>query len=274
MPIHAATPAQPAPTATLAQRSPHDWAVLAAQDEVRAITHDSSLIRYRVHTIDDRGDRTRQVVECTGGHVARLIAKDGKPLTPEEDAAERQRLQALAASPDDFARHTKNEVSGKKLAVSLIQLMPDAMIYTPAPAQPAPRAPNSAPNGAPLIVLDFAPNPAWTPPNTTAEGLTGLRGRMWIDPESGYVVRMQGEIFRPVNFGWGMVAHIYPGGKLSLDQVNVGSGRWIYSHFEQHLRLRALLLKTIDVDSSTDTSNYQPLPSLISWQQAIQLLLR
>ena len=30
------------------------------------------------------------------------------------------------------------------------------------------------------------------------------------------------KISRGVNFGWGMVAHIYPGGKLKLDQTNAG----------------------------------------------------
>ena len=279
-----------------AARSPRDWAVIASENEVRTIMHDTSLLRYQVRTVDQKGERTREIMECTGGSVARLFEKDGKRLTSEEDTAERTRLQDLMNSPSDFARHTRNDATEKKLAVDLVRLMPDAMIYTPAPGAPPVSSSNQTPQAAtqttsqastqttsqaathssgavPLIVLDFAPNPAWTPPTTASEALTGLRGRMWIDQKSGYVVRMEGEIFRPVNFGYGMVARVYPGGSLSLTQVSVGADRWIYSHFEEHIRIRALMFKTLEVNTSIESGNHQPVPGPLTWQQAIQLLL-
>ena len=36
----------------------------------------------------------------------------------------------MIASPANFARHIKNDASGKKIASDMIKLMPDAMIYT------------------------------------------------------------------------------------------------------------------------------------------------
>ncbi len=65
----------------------------------------------------------------------------------------------------------------------------------------------------------------------TAEALTGLEGRVWIDAKTQYLVRMEGTIFRPINFGWGMLAHIYPGGKLVMNQTDAGGDRWIFTHF-------------------------------------------
>ena len=47
-----------------------------------------------------------------------------------------------------------------------------------------------------------------------------------------------------INFGWGMVAHIYPGGKLVLEQTDAGGGRWIFTHFTEQLTVRALMVKT------------------------------
>ncbi len=194
----------------------------------------------------------------------------GKPLTAEADQAERKRLEDLAASASDFARHVKDDQSGRKLATDLIRLMPDAMVYTAAPGMADARSPS----GMHLIVLDFEPNPKWTPPTTTSEALTGLKGRVWIDSASGFVTRLDGEIFRSVNIGWGMLAHVYPGGKLSFEQVNVGGNRWTYSHFSDQARVRALLLKTIDVSSDVSASNFQHLPSPLTFQQAIALLLQ
>ena len=57
---------------------------------------------------------------------------------------------------------------------------------------------------------------------------------------------MEGTIFRRVNFGWGMLAHIYPGGKLEMNQTNVGGNRWIFTDFSMQLTVRALMVKTLE----------------------------
>ena len=253
-----------------AQRSPRDWVVLASNNEINTLTHEGSYLRYRTHVINQKGDRVRDVVESKDGTVARTLMMDGKPLTPEANALERQRLQDLSASHDAFAKHVKDDAAGKKLATDLIRLMPDAMIYTPTPGQADARSPS----GTHLVVLDFEPNPKWSPPTTPSEALTGLRGRVWIDSSSGFVTRLDGEIFRSVNIGWGMLAHVYPGGKLSFEQINVGGNRWIYSHFSDQAHVRALMLKTIDVSSDVTASSFQRLPEPLTYQQAIALLLQ
>ena len=260
--------AQVSPAAATAQRSPHDWAVLASNNEIFAINHADSALRYRVHTTDAKGDRLRDVIECTGGSVSRLLAMNGKPLTAEEDAVERKRLQDLAHDPDGFTHHSEDDAKSKKLARDLVNLMPDAMIYTRVPAEDGHSA-----DGSPTLAFDFAPNPQWHPPSTISEALTGLRGRIWIDARSGYVQHLNGEIFRSVNFGFGMVAHIFPGGRLEFTQTDVGKGRWLYSHFAQKLRIRALMLKTIDINTAINTAGFQQISPTLSYQQAIALLL-
>ncbi len=92
--------------------------------------------------------------------------------------------------------------------------------------------------------MDYEPNPKFHPPTTTAEALTGLRGRAWIDSKTKQLVRMEGNVFQGVNFGWGMLAHIYPGGNLMIEQVDTGNGRWIFTHFVERITVRALMVKT------------------------------
>ena len=253
---------------TVPQRSPRDWAVLASNNEVLAIDHAGSFLRYRVHTVDAKGDRLRDIVECTGGSVSRLLAVDGKPLSSEQDAAERKRLEALAQDPGNFAHHSEDDAKAKKLARDLVRLMPDAMTYTPVPGENG-----RAPDGSPTLAFDFSPNPLWHAPSTISEALTGLRGRIWFDTRSGFVQQMHGEVFRPVNFGYGMVAHIFPGGHLEFEQTDIGRNRWIYSHFAENLRIRALMLKTIDLNTTVDASDFHQLPAPLTYQQAIALLL-
>ncbi len=269
-PCLAATP-KPAPAPSppsIPQHSPRDWASIASQNEVRVLDHPGSFLRYHVHTVDDRRDRLRDVVECDGGRVSRLLMLDGKPLSAAAEADERQRLNDLAHSPDQFSKGSKNEASSKKFARDLIALLPDAMIYTPI------SDPNPTPSPDPTVAFSFTPNPSWTPPSTASEVLTGLRGRVWVDARSGVATHVEGEVFRPVNFGFGMVARVYPGGRISFDQTDVGHNRWIYTHYDAHVRIRALMLKSINVDTTGDTSDFQLLPGPLPFQQAIELLLR
>jgi hypothetical protein len=255
-------------SASLLSIPPRSWVVDASANELVALHHKGSYLRYRMEMVNEKGSQVRDVIESKDGTVARLIMKDGKPLTPEQDKGERERLNDMIASPAAYSKHVKNGDSEKKMADTLVPVMADAMINTYTPGQP-----QSGRNGGALeIVLDYKPNPKWVPPTTEAQALTGLEGRVWIDAKTRYVVRMEGTIFRSVNFGWGMLAHIYPGGKLVMDQTNVGGNRWIFTDFSMQLSVRALIVKRLDIRSSAKASGFQTLGPM-SYQDAIHLLL-
>jgi hypothetical protein len=254
--------------ATLSSAPPLSLMQDVAKNELLALHHTNSYLRYRMRIVNEKGEQVRDVVESRDGTVARLILKDGRPLTAEQDQGEQQRLNDMVASPSAYARHIKNGDSEKKIADNLVPLMPVAMLYSYVPGQPQ----TGRSNGAQEIVLDYRPNPKFVPPNTEAEALTGLTGRIWIDAKTHYLVRMEGTISRPVNFGWGMLAHIYPGGSLVLDQTNAGGDRWIFTHFSMRLSVRALMVKTMNVHSQIEASEFQTLPPM-SYQDAIHLLL-
>jgi hypothetical protein len=165
-------------------------------------------------------------------------------------------------------RHIKNEESSRKSAEDLIRLMPDAMTYTYVPDQPQLSSHRDL-----TVVLDYAPNPNFKPPTTLSQGLSGLKGRVWVDAKSRRVVRIEGSVFQSVNFGWGMLAHVYPGGKLVLEQTNVGDDRWIYTHFTERVTVRALMVKTLNVNNDYSASGYQIITEPMSFQDAIKLLL-
>lgn len=267
---HAASDLSSSPAAAnLLSVPPRTWIVDVAANEIAAIRHPDSYLRYRMRTIDAKGDHVRDMIESRDGAVARLILKDGRPLTQEEDKAERERLNDLIASPSEFAKHIHSDQSGKKMATDLIQLMPDAMLYTYASGQPQLE---SAKNTR-QVVIDYAPNPQWSPPSTTAEALTGLSGRMWIDSRNRHLLRMEGKVFRAVNVGWGMVAHVYPGGNVALDQTTLAGNRLIFTRFVEQVAVRALMVKTLKVNATIEASAFQPLSAPIGYQDAIRLLL-
>jgi hypothetical protein len=265
-PRQASAQVQPGPG--LLDISAKAWAQEAATNEIAIILHSDSYIRYRQRSIDSKGDELRDVIESKDGTVARLIQRDGRALTAEEDQAERDRLSGLLDHPSDFAQHVKKDANGKKQAVDMIRLMPDAMIFAYVPGQP-----QTSESSAPQVVIDYSPDPKFNPPTTASQALTGLRGRIWIDAGTKTIVRMNGEIFQGINFGWGMLAHIYPGGKVDVEQADALGTRWNMTHFHEHVTVKALMVKTINVNAEVHSMDFQPLPGPVSYQEAIHMLL-
>lgn len=238
-------------------------------NELKVINYGRSYLRYREHSVDAKGDHVRDTIESKDGPVARLTMKDGRPLTAEEDKWEHDRLQAMIDSPAAYAKHIRNDQNGKKMGSDLIKLLPEAMLYTYTPGQPQRSDRRATADDLPEVVLDYEPNPNWNPPTITADALQGIHGRIWIDAKSHYMTRMEGTIFRPVNFGL-FLAHIYPGGKLMFEQAKVADNRWIFSKFSEHLDVR-VLVKTLKENVEIDAANFAVLPEM-SYQDAIRML--
>jgi len=249
--------------------TPNSWAEAATFNEVKVISREGQIpLRFRQHKVDAKGDTTREVIESKDGNVARLVERNGQPLTAAEDADERDRLMEDIASPEDFMKHEKRDNATRDDVLQLVRLMPRAMIYSYTPGQPQ----TGAKEGQ-EVVLDFHPDPAFRPPTMYAEMLTGLEGRVWIDAQSKCITRIEAHVLRPVNFGFGVLAKIFPGGTVELEQTRATGDRWAYSHVDEHLTARVLLVKTVPENSTITSSDFRPMSSLLPYQDAIRLLL-
>jgi hypothetical protein len=69
-----------------------------------------------------------------------------------------------------------------------------------------------------------------------------------------------------------MLAHIYPGGKLEMNQTKVSDDRWIFTDFSMQLSVRALMVKTLNIRSTAKATGFQVLEPM-SYQDGIRLLL-
>lgn len=258
-----------AQTTSLPAGTPQQWVQQAATFEQSVIQNDGDFpLRYRIRKIDAKGDTTREVIESREGTVARLIQRNGQPLTSAEDKAEQSRLQDVLSSPDEFIRHHKKDATSRGYAIGLVKLLPTAMRYTYAPGQPQP--PGAS---APQVVLDFTPDPGFKPPTTVSELLTGVAGRFWIDRRTGRMTRAEVHVLHPVDFGWGVLARIHEGGTIEFEQTEVGEGRWAYSHLEENLVIRELLFKTAPENTRMSSFDFHLLPAPVSFQDAVHTLL-
>ena len=264
-----AWPATPDGAPPLPQGTPRSWAELAVNCEVGIIDGtDRPPLRYLQRKVDAKGDVTREIIESKDGNVARLVERDGEPITAAEDAAERDRLNGDIALPGQFMKHRRRDGELRADVVQLMRLLPQAMSNIFTPGQPQLKDVEGR-----QVVLDFHPDPAFHPPTMFADVLTGFDGRVWIDAQSHCVRRIQGHVLKPVNIGFGFVVKLFPGGTLKLEQKPTVDGRWVYSQMEEHLTARVLLVKTIPENAAITSWDFRPMASLLPYQDAIRLLL-
>ncbi len=249
---------------------PHAWIAAAVANQDRILTDDEAApLRYRVRKIDNKGDRTREEIESREGNVARLVQRDGGPLTAVEDSAERARLQEILASPGDFLERKQRSRVARGYARELVHALPQAMFWTYAPGQPQPGGGHGL-----QVVVDFAPDPRYKPPTVVTEALKGIAGRVWIDAQSHCVTRIEGRVLHPLDFGWGgLLARITEGGTVTFEQTAVGEHRWLASRLSEHVAIREVLVHTVKENVEMTAWDAHLLPSPLSYQDAIRALL-
>jgi hypothetical protein len=221
-------------------------------------------VRYKLRKQDAKGSTTKEIVETKDGDVARLIAKNDRALTPEEDQAELDRLNNLLAHPEIQEHRHKREQEDSGREDEMVKLLPDAFLYTYLGMTPGP-------NG-PAYRLAFKPNPAFHPPDREAEVYHGMEGELWIDQGQERIVKLDAHLVADVNFGWGILGKLYKGGSLSIEQQDVGHRHWEATLLKLNLTGVALMLKPLSFQTTETSTDFQPVPPNMGYQDAIQLL--
>jgi len=221
--------------------------------------------RYTLHKIDDGKITTKEIVETKDGDVARLIATGDKPLSGDAEQAEIARLNNLMAHPEIQAHRHQKEQEDSDRANEMIRLLPDAFLYHF-------EGMVEGPNG-PCFRLSFKPNPNFEPPDREAEVYHGMAGELWIDQKEERMVKLDAHLIADVNFGWGILGKLFKGGTIVVEQKDVGTGHWETTHMALHLQGKILMIKSLDIQTIEDASNFEPVRPQMGYQDAVRMLL-
>jgi hypothetical protein len=249
----------------LAKSDPHALVQTAIENELKNSYGHRLPVRYMLRKKTKNADTTKEIVETRQGDVARLVAIDNKPLTPKQGQTERQRLHELASDPSAQEHRHRNEDRDAARVTSVMRLLPAAFInHFEGPVQ--------TPNGT-AIRMSFAPNPHFSPPTLESRVLTGIRGEIWIDPTDLRVVRIEGRLFRQVDYGWGILGTLYPGGRIGLEQAKTLECGWRLSHLSLNMTGKELMFKSLRVLVDETATDYHPVQAGWKYTDAIDWLL-
>jgi hypothetical protein len=220
--------------------------------------------RFRLRKQDETGSTTKDIIETKDGDIARLIAVNDKPLTPERAQAERDRLDNLLAHPELQAHRHKKEQEDSARENEMVRLLPDAFIYTY-------HGIVDTPNG-PAWRLDFVPNEKFLPPDREAQVYHGMAGELWIDCAQKRLARLDAHLISDVNFGWGVIGRLYKGGTILVIQKDVGENHWESLHLKLNLTGKILMVHNVTFQTTEDTSDHKPVSNTLTYKDAIHIL--
>jgi hypothetical protein len=240
-----------ASTATAQTSNPEALAAVraAVESELTAAREDQSIWMYKDR--DDSPDKRAvyDQIETRQGDLRRLIELNGRPLTPDADQAERQRILKFVNDPAAQARAHKNSSHDDDQAEQLLKMLPEAFIWTVVSKTPE------------LLTLSYVPNPRFNPPDMEARVMGIMGGEMIIVRDVNRIRTLKGRLTQDVRFGYGFFGHLDQGGTFDIERRMVGSGHWQITESHVHIGGKALIFKTIGQQSDEVKTDWKPSPA-------------
>jgi hypothetical protein len=208
---------------------------------------------------------TKEMVETTDGTVARLIAYNDQPPTPEQRAQDDQKLENLLKDPDAMKKKRKEQDEDADRVRKMFREIPKAFLFEFAGT-------DVGKNGDEEVKLNFKPNPNYDPPSRETSVYAAMQGSMWIDTKEERLAKIEATLFRDVTFGWGILGHLDKGGHFNIEQTDLGGGRWEATSMNIQFTGKALLFKTINLHQIETLSDFRRIPENTTLTQGIEML--
>jgi hypothetical protein len=211
-----------------------------------------------------KGSTTKLMVETKEGVISRLIAIDGRALNAQERAQDDGRVNRLLTDPSALRKKQQEQKDDEERVQKLLSSIPDAFIFEYAGVE-------EGKNGK-VVRYTFEPDPNFNAPNRETRVFEGMKGVLLIDLNAKRIAMIDGSLFQPVEFGWGILGRLDRGGRFVIEQQCVGGLRWETTHSYLRFTGKALLVKTINIQEDETLSDFQRVGSDLTIAQGIDLM--
>jgi len=229
-------------------------------NELKAADEDHSHWMYQLETMKAGTLETRRVVETKDGDVTRVVSRNGKPLSAEEQKVEEERVDKFIHDPREQQKQQKDARQDAHKTRELLALLPDALTYS------------SAESNGSTTKLKFEPNPDFQPPSREAHVFHEMAGELVLDTKQQRLVEFTGHLIHPVDFGGGLLGHLEEGGTFDVRQQEVAPNIWEITLLTINMKGRALFFKTISVQQDEKRSEFQRVSDTLSLTEGEDLL--
>ncbi len=212
----------------------------------------SRLIEYDGHGAARKTEtRDFDIFWQDGVQVRKLVAKDGKPLPPDELKKEDARIDEEVAKAK--ARREKADSQDKETdsaghdEITLSRLLELGAFSNARRVQIA---------GRDTIAIDFTGDPKAKIRNRSEGAVREMAGTLWVDEQDKAIQHLEGRFVNPYKVAGGMVMNVSQGTSFKITNVRLNNEVWLPQSFEAHGHARVLLFLNLDGDISAHMSDY------------------
>ncbi len=204
--------------------------------------------------LKQRKVQTWDVTLLEGSPYKRLVARDDKPLSREEQAWEDEKLRR---SNEERRKETEEQRQKRigdwqrrqKKQREDIQDFPEAFDFRMAGEEQI--------DGIPAWVIDAAPHPGYRAKTSNGRALfPNVKGRFWISKSDYGWAKADVEAIDTISLGLFLV-RVSKGSRVVLEQTRVNGEVWLPKKWILKVAGRILLLKGVRIDAQYDFSGYK-----------------
>jgi hypothetical protein len=188
---------------------------------------------FEVHPSDDP-DRPRRVLlevagrPATEGEKAEYARRYEAQRSAQTAAERKQARDKAQARVDDAFRVFRFEMGGTEMV-----------------------------DGRTTRVVKVVPRPGVPTHSDIGKWLKKFRGQAWVSEADGELVRIEMMATDTIFLGWGFVARIMEGTRLSYERKPVGRAGWFPAEARFELHGRTLMFRSFNVDTTTEWFDYR-----------------
>jgi hypothetical protein len=251
-------PAYPQNTSGDAGLSAGELLRRVVNSELKAQADDHTHWMYQVKAGISGKEEEKVVVQTHEGYLDRLRLVNGRPITPDQEKQEDQRVARLLKTPDEQKKQQRAQEQDARQTERLFKMLPDAITARYGKRQ------------GELAEILFEPNPNFHPSSHEAAVFHSMAGRIWVNTRQNRLVEIEGHLTRGVNFGGGLLGHLDQGGEFHVKQSEVAPRHWEITLLHINMHGKALFFKTIAVQENEIRTNFQRVPDNLTLSEAAE----
>jgi hypothetical protein len=221
----------------------------------------NSFWQYRSVREADGRDVVREQVETAEGPIYRILEDHGIPLDTTGRRQEELRIEDLIQSRPAMEKIEKRHLQSEERLGHVMELLPKAFLFR-----------YEGPADGDRVRIAFTPDPSFTPSGYEARIVHAMSGTLLVNQRLKRMIEMDGRILQRVNFGYGLLGYVEPGGIFEIRRSQVSPRHWKTSLVEVHVRGRMLLFENVELEQRESRSDFLRVPQNISLQEAKHLL--
>ncbi len=249
--------------------SPAELMRLTVENELKSNNGDGKFM-FCDHKQTPHGTETKLLAETREATAGLVVARNEKILLGAERQAEIAREQRYIDNPGELQKKINREREDRMHTTQIVKALPDAFIFEQAGTELGKDGVGKT--GDALVRLNFHPNPAYDPPSHTEQVLTGLQGYVLIDAQQKRIAKIDGTLFRDVDFGWGILGKLDKGGHFLVEQGAQGDGDWELTRMSLQFQGKILLFKKLTIESEEAFTGFRRVPSSLSFAEGLRML--